>query len=85
MSEKQFTVFVPSGNGYSNPNAISRVVDHFKALRLTADFVQENGLAKQDKDGTYTLVTKDERAEVLAPRLLDVHYGLIVIPGIEPT
>lgn len=81
VNAKAFTVVVPQGNGYSSPQTMSRVTDHFKQLGLNAEFVSTDGLPVQDEYGAYTLVTKDAKAEFLAPRLLDTHYGLMPIPN----
>ncbi|HTK84117.1 MAG TPA: hypothetical protein VL625_03435 [Patescibacteria group bacterium] len=81
QSAKSFTVVVPQGNGYSNPLMMCRVSDHFQQLNLNAEFVSKEGIPVQDAHGAYTLVTKDARAEMLAPRLLSSHYGLLPIPN----
>lgn len=78
---KSFTVVVPQGNGYSRPQAMPRVTDHFQQLGLNAEFVSKDGLPVQDGHGAYTLVTRDPKAESLAPRLLKAHYGLLPIPN----
>jgi len=76
---KNFTVIVPEGNGYSDPEAVSRITDHFQQLALNAEFVSENNLPVQDDHGAYTLVTNDAKAEKLAPTILDSHYGLMAV------
>lgn len=79
-----FTVLAPGGhaNGFSKPENLSRVTDHFAQLGLNAEFVKaKSGLPAQDEYGAYTLVTHDEKAEKLVPRILDTHYGLVCVPG----
>jgi hypothetical protein len=78
---KTFTVFVPQGNGYSDPKTVQLIADHFAQFKLNAEFVTKNGVPVQDGQGAYTLVTRDQKAESLAPCILDSHYGLIPIPN----
>jgi hypothetical protein len=84
MSEndtRSFTVVVPEGNEYSDPRAAQRIAAHFKQFKLNAEFVTKNDIPVQDEQGAYTLVTHDQEAAFLAPRLLDQHYGLTPIPN----
>ena len=83
-SAKRFTVIAPGGqnNGYNKPENLSRITDHFAKLGINAEFVKaKDGLPVQDVHGAYTLVTRDQKAEEMAPRILDQHYGLFCIPG----
>lgn len=80
---KRFTVIAPGGknNGYNQPENLTRIAQHFTQLGINAEFLKDkNGVPEQDQHGAYTLVTRDEQAEKLAPRILDQHYGLICLP-----
>ena len=76
-----FSVVVPEGNEYSDPQAAQRIADHFKEFKLNAEFVTKDGIPVRDERGAYTLVTHGQDAAFLAPRLLDQHYGLTPIPN----
>jgi hypothetical protein len=39
-----FTVVVPEGNEYSDPQAAQRIADHFKEFKLNAEFVTKDGM-----------------------------------------
>lgn len=79
MAEKRFRLKVPAGNGYSDPRLLDRAVDHFRDLKLTADFTRDaDGLPIKEEGDIFTLVTTGERARELAPRILETHYGLIL-------
>jgi hypothetical protein len=77
---RSFTVVVPEGNEYSDPQAVHRIAAHFKKFKLNAKFVTKNDIPVRDEQGAYTLVTHGQEAAFLAPRLLDQHYGLTPIP-----
>jgi hypothetical protein len=79
MCEWTFKVMVPSGNGYSDPTAMLRVVQHFRELKIAAEFKSKDGIPINEDD-EYTMVVKDNRSADLAMQIVGSHYGLIAYP-----
>lgn len=76
----QYKVTVPEGSSYSDPAIMARVAQHLKQLELNAEFDERGGIPKKEADA-YTLITRDERAADLAPKVIKSHYGLTVRRG----
>lgn len=72
----EMTVHVPDGNGYSDPESVERIEQHFKELGGRAQFRRVYCKPSQDEDCNYTVYADDVWAAELAEKVLTGHYGL---------